>query len=36
VRVCETVSYACELLGGSGILPGNQVGRFGADAEASY
>jgi hypothetical protein len=32
----ETVSYACELLGGNGIRPENQVGRFRADAEASY
>jgi len=36
VKCCETVGYARELLGGSGILMENHVGRFVADAEAIY
>jgi glutaryl-CoA dehydrogenase len=36
VRMRETVGYARELLGGNGILPENQVGRFDADVEATY
>ena len=36
VRMCETVGYARELLGGNGILLENHVGRFVADSEAIY
>ena len=32
----ESVGYARELLGGTGILLEHQVGRFVADAEAIY
>jgi glutaryl-CoA dehydrogenase len=36
VKCRETVGYARELLGGSGILLENHIGRFVADAEAIY
>lgn len=36
VKCRETVGYACELLGGNGILLENHIGRFVADAEAIY
>ena len=36
LRMCETVGWARELLGGNGILLEHNVGRFVADAEAIY
>ena len=36
VRMRETVGWARELMGGNGILLDHHVGRFVADAEATY